>query len=189
PGMRGAMRARSSSAPLPPSSTVVARAAAPDGVDDDEEVDELDLPPLDDGEASDLDVGDELEELEGDKGVEGEDEVDVGPLDEGIDVAEEDRDPGEDEVGAADAEGIDVDESRDPDDGGAEGTSENPEDQVDEASLPDLDDGEDLGDEQALAQALLAEDGLDLPDWAEGRVAPVDGAGAAVPCRSIAVAG
>ncbi len=182
---------------------------------DDEELDqELDLPPLDadeddhpddpaghelpesgdeaggldDSEAADLDVGDELDDLDGEEGSDGEADVDVGPLDEGIDDDEDSTCGGDDDEGDADEEGIATDESRDTDDGGIEGTSENPEDEVDEAALPEIDDDDDAGGEQALADALLADGGGDLPPWAPARVALLDGAGAAVPCRSLSVA-
>ena len=127
----------------------------------DEEIDEdLDLPPLDaeegdepladdvpelpadahepggldDSTAADLDVGEELDDLDGEEGGDGEEDVDVGPLDEGIDTKEDKVAAGDEDAGDADAEGVAIDESPDSDDGGAEGTSENPEDEVDEAS-------------------------------------------------------
>jgi hypothetical protein len=182
---------------------------------DDEEIDEdLDLPPLDadegdeppadeahelpasgdeaggldDSEATDLDVGDELDEIDDEESSDAEADVDVGPLDEGIDDDDEGTGPGDDDEGGADDEGIAIDESHDADDGGAEGTSENPEDEVDEDALPEIDDGEDGGGDQALADALLPEPGGDLPPWAPARVALLEGAGAAVPCRSLSVA-
>jgi hypothetical protein len=185
-----------------------------EGAEEDEELDDLDLPPLDtdegdepppdeagelpgdalerggldDATAADLDVGDELDDLDDEAGADADADVDVGPLEEGIDVAEQDGDAGEEDATVVDAEGVAVDETHDADDGGAEGTSENPEDEVDEGALPDIDDGEDAVGEQALADALFAEGRPDLPEWASVRVAPVEGAGAAVPCRSIAVA-
>jgi hypothetical protein len=147
---------------------------------------------LDDSNAAELDVGDELDDFDDEEGGDAEADVDVGPLDEGIDPEDDERTVGDEEVGATDGEGIAVDESHDADDGGAEGTSENPEDEVDEATLPDMDDGEDAGGDQALAEALLAEslaeNGERLPDWAPARLALLEGAGAAVPCRSVVVA-
>jgi len=141
---------------------------------------------LDDAASTELDVGDELDELDDDDGGDAEADVDVGPLDEGIDDDGEGALPGDDDEGAADEEGLATDEPQDSDDGGAEGTSENPEDEVDEASLPEIDDGDEEGGDQ-LSEVLLAEAGGDLPAWATARVVLVDGAGAALPCRSLAV--
>ena len=181
----------------------------------DEEIDEdLDLPPLDaeegdepladdvpelpadahepggldDSTAADLDVGEELDDLDGEEGGDGEEDVDVGPLDEGIDTKEDKVAAGDEDAGDADAEGVAIDESPDSDDGGAEGTSENPEDEVDEATLPDIDDGEEEAGDRGLADALLSEAGGTLAPWAPARVVLLEGAGAAVPCRSVVVA-
>jgi hypothetical protein len=144
---------------------------------------------LDDSTAADLDVGDELGDLDGEEGGDTEGDVDVGPLDEGIDIDGAESSLGADEESGADDEGVDIDESLDDDDGGAEGTSEAPEDDVDEDDLPDLDDGEDTSSDQALAEELLAEGEGGLPPWAPARVVVVEGAGAAVPCRKVTVAG
>ncbi len=192
---------------------VEAHRGSPPERDEDEIDEDLDLPPLDadeeheptdeahelpdepdggggldDATAADLDVGDELDDFDGEEGGDGEADIDVGPLDEGIDAEDGERTLGDEEESAADGEGIAVDESRDADDGGAEGTGENPEDEVDEAALPDIDDGEDAAGDHALAEALLAEGGQQLPEWAPARLALLEGAGAAVPCRSVAVA-
>src|SRR4051794_3563716 len=113
---------------------------------DDEEIDQdLDLPPLDadegdehapegdvllavdeeggldDSTAADLDVGDDLDDFDGEESGDAEGEVDVGPLDEGIDVEGDESGVGADDERGADDEGISVDESADGDDGGAEG--------------------------------------------------------------------
>jgi hypothetical protein len=153
----------------------------------DDEIDAAEEGGLDDGEARDLDVGgDEIDTSEEDGEDDGR-EVDVGPLDEDLLVDEEAE--ARDEVeAAADTEGIDLDDEAGEDDGGAEGTSEDPGDGIDEGALPELDDdggGED-GDE--LAETLLAESDAALP-WAEARWAPLEGAGAEVPCRAVACAG
>src|SRR5260370_1100184 len=52
----------------------------------------------------------------------------------------------------------------------------------------DIDAGEAAGTDHALAEALLADSEGGLPAWADARLAVLEGAGAAVPCRSIAVA-
>src|SRR5262249_54217873 len=122
---------------------------------------------LDDSAAADLDIGDELGDLDAEESGDGEGEVDVGPLDEGIDDERAESSLGAEEEGGADDAGLAIDESPDGDDGGTEGTSEAPEDDVDENELPDLDDGEDAGSDEALAAALLAGDEAGLPPWAE----------------------
>jgi hypothetical protein len=144
---------------------------------------------LDDAVAADLDVGVELDDhLEGQLVEDRDEDVDVGALDDGIDVEDERSEAGDDAEGGADTEGIGFDETFEGDDGGAEGTSENPEDEIDEAALPDMDDGEDTSGDDALAEALLAESEGSLPPWASSRVILVEGAGAAVPCRSVVAA-
>src|SRR5262249_15252186 len=113
---------------------------------------------LDDAAAADLDVGAELDVIDEERDDEGEGEVDVGPLHEGIDLDEEEPAGAGDEEGEADGEGVAVGEEREGDDGGAEGTGESPEDQVDERALPDLDDDEEEpSEEAALAETLLGE--------------------------------
>jgi hypothetical protein len=187
---------------------------APDRDDDDLDED-LDLPPLDtdddepaategddlpleieegggldDSAAADLDVGEELDDLDDEDAGEPEVDVDVGALDEGIDFDEKETDlappVAADDGGTPDDDGIAIDESRDGDDGGAEGTSEAPEDEVDEDELPDIDDGDDVDVDRDLAETLLAEADATLPPWAPARVALLEGAGAAVPCCKVA---
>jgi hypothetical protein len=160
--------------------------------DEDEELDEIDdggESPLDDAEATDLDAGDdEIDETDDEDGDES--EVDVGPLDDEVDIGEE-NELGEE--GSSDAsseeEGIDLEEHAAADDGGAEGTSEAPEDAVDEAALPELDADDDAheGDED-LAEVLLADAQLDPPPWDATRWTLLEGAGAAVPCAALAIA-
>jgi hypothetical protein len=141
---------------------------------------------LDDAAAGDLDVGAELDDDLDEEADGGPDEdVDVGPLDEGLDVVGERLEPGDASEREADDLGIDVGEERDLDDGGTEGTGENPEDQVDEAALPELDDGEDPRGDEILAEALLAESDDGLVPWGRVRVAVVEGSGAALPCRRV----
>jgi len=146
---------------------------------------------LDDSTAADLDVGEQLDDLDGEGGVargEAEGDVDVGALDEGIDFDEEESAAEKEDDRGVDAEGITVDEANEADDAGVEGTSEQPEDQVDESELPEIDDGEESGGDEALADALLSEAEGALPPWARARLAPIEGAGAAVPCRHVTVA-
>jgi hypothetical protein len=148
--------------------------------------------PLDDATASDLEIGLDVGDDDGAVGVEADGELDVGALDEGVDFSEE-ADAG-DSAAQDDADGF-GDEHHDGvqddddgwDDGGAEGTSDAPEDDVDDADLPELD-ADDEGDEgdAALAEVLLAEADA-LPPWDASRWAVVEGAGAHVPCRAVAV--
>jgi hypothetical protein len=136
----------------------------------------------------DLDPVDEHEEQEGDA------EIDVGPLDEGLGLDENDG-PGDDAGSAADqgeeGDDLDIDEHDELDDGGAEGTGDDPSDEVDEAALPELDadeEGEE-GDEE-LSDILLGDAGEAAPiAWAEARWSPIDGAGAALPVRALAFEG
>jgi hypothetical protein len=143
---------------------------------------------LDDSTAGDLDVGDELDEIDERDEPEPEGEVDVGPLDEDIDVEEEDASGGVEPEGIAGDDGDELDDAAEEDDGGAEGTGESPENEVDESALPELDDGEEETDDTDLAAELLAQGEGALPPWSRARLAPLEGAGAAVPCRSLAVA-
>jgi hypothetical protein len=154
--------------------------------------------PLDDAAASHLDVGIELS-LEdsapiGNEPSGGEEEeIDVGALHEGIiDGSAEswlvEIDGGGDSFN--DDDDIDGDDGSHGDDGGTEGTGEDPADDVDERELPALDADDDGTYE---GEDLLAE----LPGFADDRSAAwdalpwvvVDGAGAAVPCSALAVAG
>jgi hypothetical protein len=153
--------------------------------------DRLDEDPLDDESASELDTGVHLDPLEDSATAEADDaEIDVGPLDEGVDFDEQSMlDDRADGIGD-EPDDLDLDEGRSADDGGAEGTSEAPEDEVDEAALPELD-ADDEGDEgdEELAEALLADEEGQSPPWDAARWAPLEGAGAAVPCSAIAIAG
>lgn len=146
--------------------------------------------PLDDAEATDLDAGeDELDETHEDDASD-EDEVDVGPLDDEVDIGEE-NELGDEGLGdtSHDDEGIDLEERAASDDGGLEGTSEAPEDAVDEAALPalDADDEADEGDED-LAEVLLEGAQMELPPWDTARWTLLEGAGAKVPCSTLAIA-
>jgi hypothetical protein len=174
-----------------------------------DDLDELDLPPpdddtgdevedqaddelpdlrdegLDDAEADDLDVGgDELETGE-EEGDEPEAEVDVGPLDDGLLVDEEAEGAAETD-GSLDDDDTIVDEHTSDDDGGAEGTSEDPGDGIDEAALPELDDDDGAAIDDGLADALLAEGDA---TFTAARWAPLDDTGARLPCRAVAASG
>lgn len=144
-----------------------------------------------DDSAAEIDPGVSVDELDALGGDDDDAEVDVGPLDEGIedDDARSLTDDARPE-NEGDHDGFDIDEGTDGDDGGAEGTSEDPADEVDEGALPELDaDAEGEGnDEDALAALLLAEAGGAEPRWAAARWAQLEGAGAAVPCGAVAVA-
>jgi hypothetical protein len=136
--------------------------------------------PLDDGNAHDLDAGIQLDDLDDDLDDDGEG-VDVGPIDEGIDFSDEGGDEGD---GPGDDEDDDDDLDASPDDGGAEGTADAPEDEVNEAALPELDADEEGADDGALAEVLFAEATASI----EGAEAwePVGGAGADVACEAVA---
>jgi len=148
----------------------------------------LDEEGLDDADATDLDVGDDEldtgEEEDDDSG----DEIDVGAIDEGIVIDEASAEPGEPD-GVDDDDGRGVDDMASEDDGGAEGTDEDPGDEVDESALPELDDDDgDAEENDTLAEVLLAEADTTIP-WAAARWAPLEGAGAELPCRAVAAAG
>ncbi len=145
--------------------------------------------PLDDAEASDVDAGeDEIDDIDDDDGDES--DVDVGPLDDEVDIGEE-NELDDDGLGDAanDDDGIDLEERAAADDGGIEGTNELPEDAVDESALPELDADEDVdeGDED-LAEVLLADAQTELPAWDAARWTPLEGAGASTPCDALAIA-
>ncbi|MGK4002756.1 hypothetical protein WMF31_09050 [Sorangium sp. So ce1036] len=150
---------------------------------------------LDDVNASDLEIGVELS-VDEDRAA-GEDEptdegVDVGALHEGIDdagagswLADEPIDPGE-----GDHDDLDEGGGAHGDDGGAEGTGEDPSDDVDERELPALDadqDGVYEGEDLLAELPDLADD--QPPGWDALPWVVVEGAGAAVPCSTLAVAG
>ncbi|MDI1448308.1 hypothetical protein [Polyangium sp. 6x1] len=150
--------------------------------------------PLDDANAQDLDVGldvdDEADEASGD---DAEDGVDVGSLDEDLatldgeeSALDEDRDEGT--FGDDDAD-LELDATQD--DGGAEGTGESAEIDIDESALPELDESanDEAGDD-ALADELLEEAARGkVPPWAPSRFVVLEGAGAPVPCIAVTVCG
>jgi hypothetical protein len=161
-----------------------------------DEASELDDPPAfadeddladarDDSEAADLDIGVEIDAPEAvADDLEDDPETDAGD----DDVSFDDRatDEGEEE-GIADDQELEIDDASGEDDGGAEGTGELPEDEVDERALPDLDDDEpDAAGDDPLAVALLAESEAGLLPWAAAPWVILPGAGAAVPCRAVA---
>ncbi|HVK62865.1 MAG TPA: hypothetical protein VM694_00230 [Polyangium sp.] len=177
----------------------------PDGGDDEAAGDDFDeaLPdlrddggdPLDDANAQDLDVGldveDNTNEAAGDDAEEG---VDVGALDEDLATLDseesalgDDRDEGA--YGDDDAADLELDATQD--DGGAEGTGESAENDVDESALPELDESaNDETDDDALADELLEEAAREkLPPWAPSRFVVLEGAGAPVPCTAVTVCG
>ena len=146
---------------------------------------------LDDASAADLDVGvelgdDDLDATGGDEAAEG--EIDVGPLDEDI-AADEDAAAQDESLEGIGGEDDDLETGDDgEDDGGAEGTDDPIEDAVDDADLPELD-ADDEGDYEPggeLEEAIEAADGT-LPPWSDARWVVREGAGAAVPCSSVAV--
>ncbi|WP_437875211.1 hypothetical protein [Sorangium sp. So ce513] len=148
---------------------------------------------LDDVNASDLEVGVEIAEDEGSAGGDdsAEEGVDVGALHEGIEDADAGSWLSDESAGHDDDDHDDLDEhgGAPADDGGAEGTGEDPSDDVDEGELPALDadqdgayEGEDLLDELPD----LADD--QAPVWDALPWVVVEGAGAAVPCSTLAVA-
>ncbi|MDI3289652.1 hypothetical protein [Polyangium sp. 15x6] len=151
--------------------------------------------PLDDANAQDLDVGldvsDDADAASGDDAEEG---VDVGSLDEDLatldgeeSALDEDRD--ENTFGDDDASDVELDATQD--DGGAEGTGENAENDVDESALPELDESaNDEADDEALADELLEEAARGkVPPWAPSRFVVLEGAGAPVPCTAVTVCG
>lgn len=145
----------------------------------------LDESGLDELTAVDLDVGPELDDIDELGADDTTGEIDVGPLEDGL-VTDEGS-AAEGEAMGFDDDNVVVDEDRDDDDGGAEGTKEDPGDDVDEAALPEMDDGEDNAGDDELAETLLAE--ASVPRWAASRWAPLEGAGSEVPCRAVAACG
>lgn len=152
--------------------------------------------PLDDANASDLDVGIHIED-DGSRDTTAEasgDAVDVGALDDDFahlddadSALDEDREPDgfveDDEIGAWDDEAA-------ADDGGSEGTGEDAGNDVDESALPDLDESEEDQADESLADVLLEEaTQARLPPWAASRFVAFEGAGASVPCTSVFVFG
>ncbi|MEJ7733921.1 MAG: hypothetical protein WKG00_32595, partial [Polyangiaceae bacterium] len=167
--------------------------------DEDEEIggDDDGASDLDDSVAADLDVGIDLDDLEQALGEDGEAaaQLDVGALDEDL-VSGEDE-PGGDEEGHAGEEDEDLDELDDgPDDGGAEGTLDAIEDDVDDAALPALDgssggdddddDDDDQHDDEALiGEAIRSAQVTDLPPRDAVPWEVHAGAGARVPCVAV----
>lgn len=146
--------------------------------------------PLDDASASDLDTGIHLDPLDDGPDAGGDEaEIDVGPLDEGLDFDDASETDERSDGVPEDPDEIDLDDGLSADDGGAEGTGEAPEDEVNEADLPELD-ADDEGEEgdEELAEALLEGDAETSPPWDASLWAMVPGAGATVPCSAIAVA-
>lgn len=131
--------------------------------------------PLDDANATDLDVGADIDEVdEEDASDEGhESAIDIGPLDEDIEALDdEERGANDDEASGAirDDDDDDLDTDTTQDDGGAEGTGENAEDDVDESALPDLDESEHDEADESLADILLEEaEAGNLPPWAASK--------------------
>lgn len=135
--------------------------------------------PLDDADASDLDIGSEIDETEEDEpNAEAADGgIDVGALDDEISAREEDERAAErdEESGTTiDDDGVDdLDTDATRDDGGAEGTGENAENDVDESALPELDESEHDEADETLADILL-EEAETLPPWAATRFVLLD---------------
>jgi hypothetical protein len=152
--------------------------------------------PFDDANAQDLDVGGDLEGVVDETLDEdaSDEPVDIGPMDEGISAFEGASDSTADDEATAETHGDDDDLLdrlvHDDDDGGAEGTGENVENDVDEAALPELDaSDQDEGDDQ-LAYTLLEEASTGLvPPWAASRWGLIEGAGATVPCVAVTSVG
>jgi len=151
--------------------------------------------PLDDTNASDLDVGIHIDDHDApDANAEVTDEVvDVGALDDefaqlddeqsALDV---DREP-DGFVVDDDAGGMELASS--DDDGGSEGTGEDVAADIDENALPELDESENDHADDSLADVLLEEaTRARLPSWASSRFVPLEGAGASVPCSAVFVA-
>lgn len=150
---------------------------------------------LDDVNASDLEIGLDLSVDEGP--TTGDDEpadesIDVGALHEGLVDAEAGSWLADEPHDLDDIDHDDLDEGNaaHEDDGGAEGTGEDPSEDVDESELPALDadqDGDYEGEDLLAELPELADDrppGWDALPWVA-----VEGAGAAVPCSTLAVAG
>ncbi|WP_437659722.1 hypothetical protein [Sorangium sp. So ce1182] len=149
---------------------------------------------LDDVNANDLEVGVELAEDNAGAGDDeaAEEDVDVGALHEGIADAEAGSWLSDETPGHNDDEHDDLDEhgGAHADDGGAEGTGEDPSEDVDEDELPALDadqDGTYEGEDLLAELPDLADD--QAPVWDALPWVVVEGAGAAVPCSTLAVAG
>ena len=151
--------------------------------------------PLDDANASDLDVGVHIEDDDArDAKADLTDEVvDVGALDDefaDLDGESSAVDEGRDTDGFVeddDSGGLDLASS--DDDGGSEGTGEDAANDIDEDALPELDESENDHADDSLADVLLEEaTRSNLPSWASSRFVSLEGAGASVPCTVVFVA-
>lgn len=174
-----------------------------DGDDEDEAPEpELDEPlasledegvdPFDDAAASELETGldvgivDEGDPRE-DEG--GGDDLDVGALDDGMVIRDSYADDGQERTPGEEDDFEISPDTRGVDDGGAEGTEESAENDVDEADLPGLDADED-GDFEGedVVREMVFEADSTLPPWDALRWTAVEGAGAPVPCAALAIA-
>jgi hypothetical protein len=163
------------------------------GLDDDAppsiDVPDSELDPLDDANADEL-AFDDLDPLPDDEARDDDDrEVDVGAWTEGIDTRDEaearDDTPG---FGADEAYDL-APEDTSADDGGAEGTAEAIEDEVDEGALPELDADEEAEFEDEELLAAVGAEEAPLPPWATPRWSPLEGAGGPLPCAAVAASG
>jgi len=148
--------------------------------------------PLDDATADDLETGAILDDLgEESPALDDDAQLDVGPLDDGM-MFDDGAGFDEDDSGfATDEDDADFSDAREADDGGAEGTNESPEGEVDEGALPALDDGEDErdrdeDDESLTEESLSVFEGA-LPAWDTTRWTAIEGTGAEVPCQALSV--
>lgn len=150
--------------------------------------------PLDDSNATDLDIGVHLEVTDSNEtNLDGAEEItDVGALDEDFVAVDEgsaldEEQPVDEFVEDDDFAGFDK-ESGD-DDGGSEGTGEDAAADIDENALPELDESENDSADDSLAEELLDEAAkARLPPWAASRFVPLEGAGAPLPCSFVTVA-
>ncbi len=168
---------------------------AHDGEDEELTGDEGGESDLDDAVAADLDVGIDLEDHEQALGDDGEaaGQLDVGALDE--DLVSGDDEPGGDEDGHGGNDDDELDELDDgPDDGGAEGTLDPIEDDVDDAALPALDgwsEGADADDDRPhdedalIGEAMRAAQGREPPARDADAWEVHAGAGARLPCVAV----
>ncbi len=134
--------------------------------------------PLDDREA-DIDPGVELDTNYG--GEDDDRETDVGPLDEGLLVADRGS-ASDEEQGISGDDGDDLIDGESLDDGGDEGTGEPIEDAVDESLFPPLDEDEPYEEDIVTIAAEPPSMRWSVVPWST-----IDGAGAVLPCRSVAV--
>lgn len=154
------------------------------------DVPDVELDPFDDADAEELSV-DEIDPVPDDEARADDEvrEIDDGSPTEGL-VTGDAEDPLDDEDGLTvqDAPELDSDPD-DEDDGGAEGTSEAIEDEVDESALPDLDSDDEVEfEDQELIAAVGAEE-APLPPWSSSRWHECQGAAATTRCTAVGVAG